>query len=329
MNMLAAEDMVAASSQATTLTEPGRDDGLANRLEKVQVDLRFTRSPAGSSYLSRQLAGYPYHVGRLLKKSGTPEHMAVTFLQCTSGGLFEHDRIRLCLHAEPGAVAQVRHAAATVVHSMTTGLAQSQVEIKVEAGAYLEYAANATILFPQASLVNRVDLTVHAGGMAVVSEAYLTHAPSLKAGEAYQAAFDRLDASTTVYTERGKLLMRDRLVLSGELLQRKLSGITAGFDTHGGIYIVMPGHSAADYAELADIVAQATASVVAQDIGMASVDASQVYAGSGALPNACGVFVRVLAKGSEPLRQVVDAVTAAVRERYAGQEQPANLLAAI
>ncbi len=301
--MLAAQDFSATSSLATSHAEQAQ----------CQVDLRFSRSPAGTTYLSRQLAGYPYHVGRLLKKSGTPEHMAVTYLQCTSGGLFEHDDIRLRLHAQPGAVAQVRHAAATVVHSMTAGVARSQVDIEVERGAYLEYSANASILFPHASLLNRVAMTVHAGGIAVVSEAYLTHVPSAKVTAHSQPAFDRLDTSTCAYSELGKLLMRDRLLLSGELVDRQLSGVTAGFDTHGGMYIVMTGGSPAECSELE--------AIVARTLACTGLDAALVYAGSGALPNACGVLVRVLAKGSEPLRQVLDKVTLAVRERYARPAQ--------
>jgi urease accessory protein len=279
-----------------------------------QVDLRFTRSPAGKTYLSRQLAGYPYHAGRLLKNKS--EQLAMLLLQSTSGGLFEHDRIGLHMHVASGGAAQVKHAAATVVHSMTHGHAQLTLQLTVEAGAYLEYVANLSILFPSSSLISQIEVNLHPGAVAVISDAYRAHVPEPRQQQSVNGGslalclaphFNYLDASMTVFDATRTMLVRDRFVLTGQVWQQQLAGVSASYDTQGGIFILMSDCNAEQTETLLALVAAA----------VAKFDVEQAYIGYGSLPNRCGAFVRILACGGEPISRIVAAVAEAVSERYA------------
>lgn len=280
-----------------------------------QVDLRFTRSPAGKTYLSRQFAGYPFHAGRLLQPGSAQP--ALLLLQSTSGGLFEHDRIALQVHVASAAAAQVKHAAATVVHSMTHGHAELTLQLTVAAGAYLEYSANLSILFPNASLISRIELNLHAGAVAVISDAYRAHVPEhgQSAGNGspsnLEQHFNCLDASLTVFDAAQTLLLRDRFVLTGQVWQQQLAGVSATYDTQGGIFILMADCNLEDINALLALVAAV----------VAAVDIAQAYVGYGSLPNQCGVFVRVLAFGGEPISKIVASITAALSKRYAQHRQ--------
>lgn len=255
-----------------------------------QVNLQFSLSPKGISYLSLQLAKYPFHVGRLLKNSSTPEEMAMLFLQSTSGGLFEHDRIGLKITAKTKAVASVKHAAATVVHSMQQGQAISRLNIVAEVGSYLEYTGNLNILFPKSNLVNQIDVELHPNAITLISDAYLVHDPEQQANY-----FEQLDTTINVYNHHHQLLVKDRFLLSGVQLASQLQAVDKKFDTHASLYLLTPNCTTEENAVLLKIINES--------ITNAELSKKEAYFGSGILPNQCGVFVRLMTRSGQSIQK--------------------------
>lgn len=265
-----------------------------------QVDLEFTSSPAGQSYLSQQIAQYPYHIGRLLKNSSTPENMAMLYLQCTSGGLFEDDRIGLNITAQQKSVASVKHAAATVVHSMQQGQALTHLQLQAKTNAYLEYTGNLNIMFPNSHLNNQIDVELHPNAVALISDAYLIHDPTEQAQH-----FKQLDTTINVYNQHHKLLMRDRFSLSGTQLSQQLHAVSKHYDTHATIYILTPNCVSEQYLALLGLVQTSTASL--------NLSKQEAYIGVGALPKQSGVFVRIMCRSGQPVQQLVMAISQHLR----------------
>lgn len=261
-----------------------------------QVDLRFECRAGGGTFLARQYAGYPFHVGRILRRPDAPASAATVLIQSCSGGLFEHDRVAARVKVCAGAGARVGNAAATVVHSMTGGEAVSKVLLEAEPDAWLEYAPALTILFPGARLVNSVDVVLHQKSLVILADSFLAHDPSAQA-----KPFDALDTCLAVHDETGRILVRDRVRLDGVLWGGAAAGVSASFRAHGSFAVLQRD---ADAVELTSVLHAA--------IG----EQKGVYAGVGALPNRCGVLVRVLADSGEPLRQALLRVTEAMREVF-------------
>jgi urease accessory protein len=259
-------------------------------LSQPQLDLCFSRGPSGATYLSRQRAGYPYHVGRVLSY-GAHLADARVIVQSSSGGLFENDDVHQHVVATQRTRARVETAAATIVHSMTRGTAQSRVRIEAQQGAQLDWLPHPSILFPGARLASSIDVVLHAGARVLLADCYTTHDPG-----GSETPFGALDAAISVRSSTGRLLARDRLRLDGAS-GRLLGGVSSGFTAHGGLMVLT-----LDAEEGA---------AVAHALEHATEDA--FYAGAGLLPGHCGAFMRILATDSRALRTTLERAIDAVR----------------
>lgn len=254
---------------------------------KFQVDLKFDTSYSGSTFLSRQYVSYPFHLGRTLHHLTSSIGVTV-LLQSCSGGLFEHERIGIKIHACYDTVAHVGNAAATIVHTMFTGYALSSVQIEAESGAYLEYVPNLAIVFPAARLVSEIEVVLHPGSVVVLSDGYIYHDPNFS-----DSIFDCLDSKLTVHDENGDLLVRDHFNIEGSTWVRKLSGISGSFSAHGSIFVLTKGHDGKKLKYYLDEV-----------ITKIFNGSSKAEVGIGMLPNKSGIVVRILSDGSDSLRYV-------------------------
>jgi urease accessory protein len=275
--------------------------------QQPQLDLCFSRGSSGATYLSRQRAGYPFHVGRVLAGDHGSDAAARVIVQSSSGGLFEDDDVLQHLIVATGARARVETAAATIVHSMTRGMARSRVNIEAHADARLDWLPHPSILFPHARLASAIDVTLHPGAQVLIADAYTTHDP---AGS--ETPFDSLDASVSVRNAQGRLLARDRFCLDGKS-GRPLGGVRKSFAAHGGLMILTLD------APQGEAVAAA----------LQHVAEHAFYAGAGLLPGRCGAYVRILAADSFALRTILDNAIVAARhalEAHSGAPQHASLL---
>jgi len=263
----------------------------------LQVDLRFERRGDGPTFLARQFAGYPFHVGRVLRHADAPPGAASVLLQSCSGGLFEHDRLAVRLKVCRRAGARVGSAAATVVHSMTGGSAVSRVRLEAEPDAWLEYLPTLSILFPQARLVSEIDVVLHPGALIILADAFLAHDPQSKT-----QLFDVLDTCVTVRDETQRLLVRDRVCVTGALWSSACAGVSAAYLAQESFLVLTRSRDAGELAAL---------------LRAALADLPGVYSGVGTLPNRCGALVRILASSGESLRQARLRSTQAMRAAFA------------
>lgn len=262
----------------------------ANSGSSSQLDLAFAADSTGRTWLATQRAAYPFHVGRCLSIAGDPPGMSTVYVQSCSGGIFERDVLRWRIAAEPGVRANLSTAAATVVHSMEQGEARHDVLLTAAAGSYVEYLPDPLILFPRARLRNRVCIRLDGDATVLAWDGLLAHDP--KAGaSATPAVFDRMHSELCVETREGALLARDRYALSGALLVEP-------YRCQGTLFVLRRAEPAPSLLE-------------ALRESLAPIEG--VYAGASALPNRCGVLVRVLACDGAALRNALHAAWSAAR----------------
>ncbi|MFA0928445.1 urease accessory protein UreD [Pseudomonas syringae pv. tagetis] len=260
--------------------------------------IAFSKAPSGASYVSRQEVGYPFHLGRTLTLPQDPPGMAAIYLQSCSGGLFAGEALHLDLHAGPGTQVHVSTGAATVAHSMLEQSARQTVTLVAEPGALLEYLPMATILFPQTRLHSQVNVTLHPGARVMLCDAFCLHTPP---GSEGLPDFYRADLQ--IHCPDGKLLAGDRLAMIGADLQRRLPGVSGQLQALATFMLVGQGLPLEG---------------LQQALRAALAEVPESYPGVSALPNDCGLSVRIMTADAVALRNALHQAWACVRQQLTG-----------
>lgn len=263
-----------------------------------QAWITFSQSAGGDSYISAQQVGYPFHLGRTLKLPDDPPGMAAVYLQSCSGGIFAGEHLHVRLHAEAGSQVHVSTGAATIAHSMLEQPARQVVSLEAGSGALFEYLPMTTILFPHAKLHSRVNVTLHPESRVMICDAFSLHAP-----QGSSETFDVYRADLEVRSPSGQLLAGDTLALSGEDMRRRLPGISEGMQALSTFMLL--GHGLP-----VDTLKQQL-----RDVLSVLPDS---YVGVSALPNDCGVSVRIMTLDAVALRQALHCVWSCAREQLTG-----------
>jgi urease accessory protein len=220
-------------------------------------------------------------------------------VQSSSGGLFENDRVFQRFVAMPRARATVRTAAATIVHTMTHGIAHSRVAIEAHPESRFDYLPQPTILFPAACLLSTIDVVLHRAATVLIADTWLTHDPTHRA-----ARFGVLDATLNVRNADSQLLARDRFRLEPGAARGSLTGVRQTYGAHGGLLVLRLDDGDAGNEALTRAINAAL-----QKLDMPLTTA---YSAAGVLPGACGTFVRMLAADSIALRAIFSTAVEAV-----------------
>jgi urease accessory protein len=270
----------------------------------AQVDLAFEVDGGGRTWLRRQRAAYPFHVGRAWHVPGDPAGMLTLYVQSCSGGVFQQDVLGLRLTARAGARAHVTTAASTVVHTMERGDAVQRLEIDAQAGALVEYLPDPLILFPGARLKNAVRVRADPAAQVMLWDAVIAHDPAGRA-----RSFDWLLSDLTIVDPHGAVLARDRYRLTGEVFSAGQPGVMQGHACQGAFVVVQ---RAVPQQQMVDAL---RAALPASDA---------IYAGATRLPADCGAWVRVLARDAVGLREALQGAWYAARRVLTGSEPAAR-----
>jgi len=267
-----------------------------------QLDLCFSAAPDGATFLSRQTAGFPFHITRPFMLDRAPAGMATVILQSVGAGIVQGDRIDMAVEAGPDAAVHLTTQASTIVHGMTQGHATQTARVVVRRGAFLEYLPDALILFPESRLTTRLELAVEPGATLLWCDGAIMHDP--KGGE---GRFAHLSAET-VLSRGDETLAVDRFDIDGATLVGDGGAATAGYPIHASFGVVADTDLAALMAALRDAVAGVGA----------------CYAGISLLPHDAGVWCRLLARDGVAHRKGMEALWRATRRHLTGDEPAAR-----
>ena len=276
----------------TTAVRP--DDG-------PQAALRFARAPDGRSYIARQRVGYPFHITRPFYLDEVPAGALTLYLQSVSGGIYQGEDLRMTCAAGAGSAAHVTTQAATIVHRMSAAPARQTVALDAAAGAVLEYLPDPLIMFPGARLTSVLEIAAAADATVIASESFAHHDPG---GE--DRRFDRFRAEMRIRDEGGRLLALERYAVAGDRLAPGGSQ-AARWPAQGSLVVVHRGDHRGP--ERDGILAALRAALAPTEA---------FYGGASALPNACGVGVRLLARDGAALRSGLEAAWCAIRRALYG-----------
>lgn len=290
--------------EVTALDEPVQDALGVGAPGKVGLlDLALTRD-GSVTRVHRHYQRVPLHIYRpIYLDPGRPD-MAFLFVQQFGDGLVQGDRYRVDIECGPGSAAHVTTQAATNIFGARQNFATQMVNLRVGAGAVLEYLPDAVVPFRGSRLFQRVSVTADPQATVILGETLL---PGRVAhGEAH--VYDLYWAETDVRRPDGTLLFADLLRLQPGGGERVTSlGVLGPYGVIATFYVI-PAHS--EPGRLVALLRDALAA------------AREVLVGVSELPNRAGVVVRLLGSTSKAVQATLRDAWNAARLELLGVPAP-------
>jgi urease accessory protein len=258
---------------------------------EIESNLRFEYG-GGRTFLQHQRVPYPFHITRPHALDAKRPDLATLILQSVSGGLYDGDELTLNIVAGEGALAQVTSQAATVVHGAVEDGTVVCTRIQAAQAAFLSVSHDPYVLFPDATLSVRTDVTLGSRATIIVAEGFAAHDP-----KGTMRPFGRLSVRCRIVDEAGKLAVDEAGTIDGAVFFG--SGSPLGQYRAMGTVMVL-GEAGARLGRCVDLGRQ--------------LDCLGVLGGATILPNETGLCVRLLAGGGGQLAKGLDVIVAAAFE---------------
>jgi urease accessory protein len=263
------------------------------------LDLSFRRHLVRGTWLDRRLFRWPFTLSRSFRLEGD---RLTLILQTISGAIQADDRLIQRIRVGPGAAVHITTQGAMPVYRARSGMvAQDEITLEAGAGGSIEYRPDLRILFPDASLSQRVCLRLAESATAVIADGFVTHDP-----EGQNRPFRQFHSELLVQRPDGRLLALDRTALIAPPSSRGRRGRYLAFGT---LIVAVSRPPAWLEAFCADADGR-----LAQLAG--------VYAAASALPNGAGAAIRIAAIDGRHLRLALEAAWSAARLHLSSYEAP-------
>jgi urease accessory protein len=260
----------------------------------VEASLHFARG-GGRTVLTQQRVPYPFHATRPFYLDPAHPDIATLYLQSASGGLYRGDAVALSIVADPHAAVHVTTQASTIVHrTHGRGVVQA-TRIDIGERAFVAMTPDPLVLFPDAEIGCSTDVSLAAGGRAILLDGLAHHDP-----EGLGCLFDRYSNAVVVRDTAGRVLLADRGSLTGAAMLAAASPL-GPFRAVGTLFVLGQGAERCD----ADLVERRLA-----DFGCVG--------GISKLPNDAGIGGRILAENGGTLARGLEAAFAVAFEALIG-----------
>lgn len=266
------------------------------------LDLEFAADGLGKTHLVRRAQRFPLHFTTPLYLDESLSGMAFVYVQNPSGAVFSGDRLDLRICARNGGQLHVTSTSATKLHRMPSGSAFQNVYLEARNGSYIEYLPDQLIPQAESAYDQETTIDLDAGSMLIASEII---APGrLARGEAF--AFSRLKLGTRIIVG-GKTLLTDQILMEPKVMPINMRGALGSFLYSGSLLAMVPGGNARGAFEAASSV---------------EPTGEDFRVGVGVLPGEDGVIVRVLARSSSTITQLMDEAWSRIRKQIIGVPAP-------
>ena len=245
------------------------------------LDLGFVRKGT-KTVLGRRLYSYPFSVSRVFYVDTAPLGMGSVILQTASGTLNAGDRLLERLHTGAMSSAHVTTQGAAAVHRSPAGMETVEsVELVADEGSLLEYLPELRILFPDSRLSQTTILKLGARSIAIMCDGFVVYDPA-HAGRPLRSYV----VETKILSAEGRLLATEAAHLDR---LPAMTGRRASFRAFGTLFVAVFMESRAR-----DGLIEAIECAMSSPAGL--------YWSVSALPNRCGVSLRIAAPDGGRLR---------------------------
>ncbi len=245
------------------------------------LDLQLAER-GGATRIVHQFQQLPLYIFRPIHVDPAWPAMAFVYLLQSGDGIVQGDRYRLDLDCASGTAAHFTTQAASKIYRMEDNFGTQIVNLKVGAGAFVEYLPDAVIPFRDSRFYQRTRITLDPDATIIFGDTLLPG--RIARGEAHAYALYYTD--TEVRTPDGKLLFADRLRLEPFLALPRSPGLLGGYDVLATLYVV---------------TRKSPAGALVERLHHCLAAQQEVLAGASELPNGCGAVVRILGPTSAAL----------------------------
>jgi urease accessory protein len=259
---------------------------------------------AGSTRVIRQYQRAPLHIYRPIYLDPVRPDMAFVFLQQQGDGIVQGDRYRVDVDCAPGSAVHLTTQTSTKVFAARDNFATQVVNLRVGAGAVVEYLPDPVVPFRGSRLFQRTCLSAAEDATVILGEVLL---PGRVAhDEVY--AYDLFWAETEVHDLDGTLLFADTMRLRpGHVGDPRSPGVLGGYDVVATLYVVCSRMAPPD---LVALLREALAEV------------PDVLGGATELPAGRGAAVRMLGHTSRAVQAAMHTVWNRARTPLLGAPAP-------
>jgi urease accessory protein len=230
--------------------------------------------------------------------------MAFLFVQQFGEGLVQGDRYRIDIDCGPGSATHITTQAATNIYGARHNFATQMVNLRVGAGAILEYLPDPVMPFRGARLFQRTAVTADPEATVILGETLLPGRVAHGEAHLYDLCWSEMEARRP----DGTLLFADLLRLSpGGGGGSKSLGVLGPYDVIATLHVV------SGQGDLANLVTLLRETLAAHE---------DVMAGVSELPNRAGVGVRLLGPTSKAVQAALRAAWNTARLELLGTPAP-------
>ena len=262
----------------------------------------------GRSRLVKSRTRPPLLVQKALYPDWALPGMAFVILANPTGGIFQGDEHRISVHVESGAAAHVTTQSSTKVHAMPAGLARQGVELKVEAGGYLEYLPDPVIPYQGSDYEQHTSISVRPGGVLIYWDVFAPGRAAMGEFFCYRRLANRLE----VLDGSGCPTYLESFVLtpaSHDLLARGILGSPG----------VGVGSTLGSMLVIAEMKRLEPLALELQELLPAD---REVAAGVTRMPNNTGLGIRVIGRDSADVQAVLVQFWSVARQHLLGVDVP-------
>ncbi|MCL2938004.1 MAG: urease accessory protein UreD [Trichodesmium sp. MAG_R02] len=253
------------------------------------LDIKLNCNSSGQTIVTHQYTTHPLRLSGVFRLDTMDPRTAYLYLINTSPGLLAGDNLSLSLQLEKGTSVYLTDQAAIKVHAMPmiATKANTNIKIKVEAGARLELVAEPIILFADAALEQTTYIQLHSRAELFWSEIILPG--RLARGEWYEFRYYFSQLEITSMTE--EVCFRDAIHLEGKQNIFKHRDLFAAKPVLANLIVVQP------YSDL---------EVLSQKLeNLEAANCPDLLLGSSILPNNKGLLVRALASKTPQIKKYI------------------------
>lgn len=181
---------------------------------------------------------------------------------------------------------------------MDHGNADLSVVIRAEVGSFFEYLPDPIILFPKARLTSRVLIELDPKATVLMADSFLIHDPN-EQGDVFSEFRNEIEVKAL----DGKLLCRDRNILTGSMYTSETLGIMGSNRVHGTFFLLSQ-----------DLPIESICTEFREE----SKKQLETYTGISVLPNNCGIWARAVSADSVSLRATLQSLWRMARKLTVG-----------
>lgn len=248
-----------------------------------RLDVKFAPIAGKTRLIHHFHAGPLYILQPIYTDTSFPEQVFLYTIQL-GDGMVQGDRYFQNFTCEAGSAVHITSQSATKIFRMQEDLASQRITLHLHDHAFVEYLPDPVIPFRDARCYQRIELTIAPTATLILGEILLPGRVAHGERHVYTLYHSDLEARKP----DGALLFADRIHFTPQQTPLRSPGRLGTYDVLGSLYVVTQ---------------QMAARELVQRLRTCLAAHPDVLAGVSELPNACGVFVRMLGFSSLPVKE--------------------------